>query len=61
VAERKFKPWVLSDAPNAPPASKERIFKTLVPEDATDVLVGVISNPPMITPAPVLVLVIANV
>ena len=48
-------PWVLSDAPRAPPASNERTFKTFVPDEATAILVGVISTPPTITPAPVLV------
>jgi hypothetical protein len=51
VAERKFKPWVASDPPKAPPASKVRRFRVLVAEVGVEVLVGVRSNPETVVPA----------
>lgn len=44
-------PLVASEAPKAPPASKERMFKVLVPDKGVEVLVGVTSNPPTVVPA----------
>ena len=58
MAEAKLIPLVVVPEGNrAVPASKERRFKVLVPDDGVVVLVGVMSKPPMVTPDPGLLLV----